>query len=78
MAREDSIDIERLRLAAEAADIGTWDFDLINNTLEWDWRCKALFGLPPDAQITYEDSFLAALHPEDRARVRLRLRRVCR
>ncbi|OYW44042.1 MAG: histidine kinase [Sphingomonadales bacterium 32-68-7] len=58
----------RLRLAAEAADIGTWDFDPITGALHWDARCKALFGLPPDAEVTYESAFLAGLHPDDRDR----------
>jgi PAS domain S-box-containing protein len=74
VAPENSIDIERLRLAAEAAAIGTWDFDPITNTLEWDWRCRELFGLPPEAKITYDGSFLAALHPEDRARTEAAVR----
>ncbi|ESX06202.1 chemotaxis protein CheY [Mesorhizobium sp. LSJC268A00] len=59
---------ERLRLATDAAAIGTWDYDPISGVLRWDDRCKALFGLPPDAEVTYESAFLAGLHPEDRAR----------
>jgi two-component system, OmpR family, sensor histidine kinase VicK len=35
--------------------------------LIWDERCKALFGLPPDATVDY-DVFLAGLHPDDRER----------
>ncbi len=54
----------RLRLAATAANIGTWDLDPVAGTLKWDDRCKALFGLPPDAEITY-NIWLAGLHPED-------------
>ena len=57
---------ERLRLATDAAAIGTWDFDPVYGRLEWDDRCKALFGLPPDAKVTYEGAFLAGLHPDDR------------
>ncbi len=59
---------ERLKLATDAASIGIWDFDVTANRLTWDTRCKALFGLPPDAEITYESSFLAGLHPDDRDR----------
>jgi len=59
---------DRLRLANEAADIGTWDFDPRNGVLRWDPKCKALFGLPPDAEVSYEHSFLAGLHPDDRER----------
>ncbi|QDZ06784.1 response regulator [Sphingomonas panacisoli] len=59
---------DRLRLANDAAEIGTWDFDPISGALRWDDKCKALFGLGAHAEITYERSFLAGLHPEDRAR----------
>lgn len=59
---------DRLRLATEAALIGTWDFDPATRELKWDVRCKALFGLGPDAEISYEGSFLAGLHPDDLVR----------
>ena len=58
---------DRLRLAAEAADVGTWDFNPATGLLRWDERCKRFFGLPPDAEVTYE-TFLEGLHPEDRAK----------
>jgi PAS domain S-box-containing protein len=60
----------RLRLSTAAADIGTWDYDPINDLLLWDDRCKAMFGLPPEAPVSYEDSFLAGIHPEDRQRAK--------
>ena len=56
----------RLRLATRSADIGTWDFDPQSGALHWDDRCKALFGSRPDRPVTYEGTFLAGLHPEDR------------
>ena len=59
---------ERLKLATDAASIGIWDYDVAANRLTWDSRCKALFGLPPQAEISYEGSFLAGLHPDDRER----------
>ncbi|QRN99656.1 PAS domain-containing protein [Archangium violaceum] len=57
---------DRLRLALRAAELGTWDMDPVTGVLRWDERCKALFGLPPEADVTY-DSFLSGIHPEDRA-----------
>ncbi len=60
---------DRLRMATEAAAIGTWDYDPVGGTLRWDARSKALSGLPPDASVSYEGTFLAALHPEDRERI---------
>ncbi|WP_257457315.1 sensor histidine kinase [Archangium lipolyticum] len=59
---------ERLRLAVEATGLGTWDYDPTTGDLLWDERCKVLFGLPPDARVESYDTFLAALHPEDRER----------
>jgi len=59
---------ERLRLATSAARIGIFDYHVQTNELTWDDRCRALFGLPPGAPVSYERSFLAGLHPEDRDR----------
>lgn len=56
---------DRLRLALMAARLGTWDLDPVSGVLRWDERSKELFGLPPDAEVTW-DTFLAGLHPEDR------------
>ena len=59
---------DRLRLANEAADIGTWDYDPISGVLRWDAKCRALFGLPSDAEVSYDGAFLAGVHPDDRER----------
>ena len=56
---------ERLRLATEATELGTFDFRPQTGELVWDARCKEIFGLPPDAEVDYE-TFLAGLHPDDR------------
>jgi PAS domain S-box-containing protein len=59
---------QRLRLAIEATQLGTWDFHPQSGRLEWSERCKEFFGLPPDAEVTIE-VFLASVHPEERERV---------
>jgi PAS domain S-box-containing protein len=56
----------RLRLATDAADIGTWDYDPQTRALTWDAKCKQLFGLPEDAEVGFDSTFMAALHPDDR------------
>jgi PAS domain S-box-containing protein len=61
--------VERFELATQAAMIGTWDFYPASGDLRWDERCKALFGLSPDANVSYDDAFLKGLHPGDRERV---------
>ncbi|MBE9155965.1 PAS domain S-box protein [Nodosilinea sp. LEGE 06152] len=58
----------RLRLTMTSAELGTWDFNPSSQTLKWDDQCKAMFGLSPRAEISWE-VFLAGLHPEDRDRV---------
>lgn len=56
---------DRIHFAMQASGIGTWDFDPLTGRLRWDARCKALFGLPPNAEVNY-DLFLMGLHPDDR------------
>jgi len=56
---------DQLSLAIAAADLGMWDRDLVTGKLIWSERMKALFGLAPDSEISY-DAFLDAVHPEDR------------
>ncbi|MEW5929760.1 MAG: PAS domain-containing protein [Gemmatimonadota bacterium] len=58
---------ERTRLATESAEIGTWDFVPATGELRWSDRCKAAFGLAPQAEVDYS-TFLARVHPEDRER----------
>jgi two-component system cell cycle sensor histidine kinase/response regulator CckA len=55
---------EALDLANEAAGLGTWDHNLVTGELHWDVRAKALFGLSPDAPVTYP-GWTGAIHPED-------------
>src|SRR6185312_11399949 len=59
---------ERLRLATEAAALGVWDYSPPTGELRWDARCKALFGLTAEAEVSYDGTFLKGLHPDDRAR----------
>src|SRR5262245_43113492 len=59
---------DRLELAIEATDLGTWEFDNGTREVRWSNRGKASFGLPPDAEVTYE-RFLSLIHPEDRGEI---------
>lgn len=56
-----------LRLATNAARLGMWFWNLPTHQLMWTPECKAIFGLPSDAEISYE-RFLDCLHPDDRSR----------
>ena len=61
---------EKLALTCEAANLGLWFWDLRTDRLEWTERCRAIFGLLPDAAINYE-IFIQRVHPEDRAQMEL-------
>lgn len=60
---------EKLHLSKEAAQLGTFDVDIVKGTVEWDERCRALFGIFHNRTVTYEKDFFPALHEEDRERV---------
>ena len=59
---------ERLQLAAHAAGAGLWVMTLANQKVWATRRLRELYGFPPDEALTYQ-SFLEAIHPEDRAQV---------
>jgi PAS domain S-box-containing protein len=59
---------EQLRLATEAAEVGLWDWDLVNDTVYWPPRVKAMFGISAEVPVSTAD-FFAGLHPEDRERI---------
>ncbi|ESR26749.1 sensor histidine kinase [Lutibaculum baratangense] len=58
-------DAERTKLVIDASGMGTFDYDLRTGALEWSDRCKALFGVPVEQEVSYP-RFLEALHPDDR------------
>ncbi|WP_231424638.1 PAS domain-containing protein [Pedobacter sp. Leaf250] len=55
---------ERLTFALISAEIGTWDLDPINNIVNWDARCRELFGFAKDGEIKYGD-VLSCIHQDD-------------
>ena len=57
---------ERFRLAAEAAGLGVWDYDLTFDRREWSGRLREIFGLSHDVIPTLEVA-KACIHPADRA-----------
>lgn len=56
---------ERTRLAVEAADVGTFEYNPLTREIRWSSRCKELFGIPAGVKPTYQ-TYMGAIHPEDR------------
>jgi len=61
--------LERLRLASEASDIGTWERDLDTGDAHWDATLFRLYGMASDDPTPTRDEAIAFTHPEDRALV---------
>jgi len=61
---------EQASLAKESAQLGTFDLDVITGKLEWDLRCRELFGVSQQGEIDYERDFVQGLHVEDRKRIK--------
>jgi len=59
---------EHLRLATQAAELGTFDWDLTKGTIDWDARCRELFGVGESEKVTSQ-LFLNGLHEEDKDRI---------
>jgi PAS domain S-box-containing protein len=59
----------RLDLGFAAADIGSFDWDLVTNALHLDDRLTELFGYTRDTFVAHIDSFTTRVHPDDRPRV---------
>jgi signal transduction histidine kinase/ActR/RegA family two-component response regulator len=60
---------DNLKLAVAAARLGTFDMDLEKGTMEWDQRCRELFGISHQNEVSYEQDFVKGLHPDDRDRI---------
>jgi PAS domain S-box-containing protein len=58
----------RLQAAIELVGLSPYAWDPRTGRLEWDDRLRAMWGLPPGADVD-EDVFRAGVHPADRQRV---------
>ena len=64
---------ERFRLAAEAAGLGVWDYDLTHDRREWSERLCEIFGLPEEVEPSLAVAE-ACVHPADRGKFTRMLR----
>ena len=61
---------ERLRLSLEAGGLGTWEWTLATGRITWSPSLEAIHGLPAGTFAGTFDAFQAAVHPDDRERLR--------
>ncbi len=60
---------ERLRAALAASRTGTFRWEFSTDELSWDDSLDALFGIPQGQAVRSLETFIATVHPEDRAHV---------
>lgn len=60
---------QRMTLAADAAEVGIWVWNLARNRVWGSDRWWRFFGFPSGAEVSIEDVF-ERIHPDDRQRVR--------
>lgn len=60
---------EKLELAVEASEIGTWSWERPRDAVQWDSRTFAIFGVSPAEAPSTVDGYLSRVHPDDRERV---------
>ncbi len=53
----------RLEFATRAAGLGIWEWDMSSGAMVWDARMRQIYGLAPDAEVSYA-SWQAQLLPE--------------
>lgn len=63
----------RLALAADAAELGIWDFDVVHDVLVWDARMFELYDVDPTGFRGEFADWQRTLHPEDLPRARAEL-----
>jgi PAS domain S-box-containing protein len=60
---------EWLRLAQQAANVGSWEYDLATERESWSPQMASIFGVEPGVSLCHGD-WLTRLHPDDLVRVK--------
>lgn len=60
---------EHLRLAMDAARMGNWEWNIVQDRISCSDSTGPLFGLPPGATFENYEHFLACIHPDDHSTV---------
>ncbi|MES2047431.1 MAG: response regulator [Pseudomonadota bacterium] len=58
---------ETLEIATRAAGLGVWDWNVVDDKLVWDARMFELYGVSPQQFGGAYETWLACVHPDDRA-----------
>ncbi len=64
-----SLQQERLNLAQEAGNIGVFEWDIPNNTIQWSPQLEKLYGLPIGGFTGNPTQWTNMIHPDDRDRI---------
>ena len=64
---------DRFEIAADSANIGVWEFDLLTNSLAWDERMYRLYQRERTASAEPYTLWSTSLHPDDRQRAEAEL-----
>ena len=56
---------QRLRLAHEAAELGSWHWDMATGVTVWDEQLEAIYGMPPGGFDGTFEAWEATVHPDD-------------
>ena len=67
---------ERLRLAQQAARVGTWEWEVPTGTSVWSEMTWHLLGLETDDEPTTVERFISFIHPDDREAALLKVNKV--
>ncbi len=59
---------QRFSIAADAAQIGVWDYNVSENRLIWDKWMYALYGIFAEDSVRTHQAWAKGLHPDDLAR----------
>jgi len=60
---------ERLMLSQAIADVGTWDWDIVDGGVIWSPQIYSILGVSADQLEASYDNFLSVVHPDDRDKV---------
>src|SRR5207248_10611528 len=55
---------QSLSAALATADLGIWKVNFVTREMSWDARMKALMGLAPEVELTWDEA-MTFIHPDD-------------